>query len=212
MVLIGFTVRRIGGAVMRSKALPAVSLLGVFLAGMSVGLAQQPSPPAPPQPQQQQQQQKKAQQTPSGQAGKEESSAHSATTKPQDNAVLVNGRLAAPGAPDNTDTTPAKFSDTNAADDRLSTFAYTFKLLSAEQRRAVYEGLKDQQSAVELEAEIATELPFAVELRSVPETLVSRVPDTKGYEYVVTHGRVLVVSPTRIVVGTFSDVEGNAGR
>ena len=203
---------------MRSKPLPAVSLLGALLAGMSVGLAQQPSPPARPQqqeqqPQQQQQQQEKAQQTPSGQAGKDEPSSHGATTKPQDNAVLINGRLAVPGAPDNTDTTPAKFSDKNAADDRLSTFAYTFKLLSAEQRRAVYEELKDQQSAVELKAEIATELPLAVELRSVPETLVSRVPDTKGYEYIVTHGRVLVVSPpTRIVVGTFSNSGGNGGR
>jgi hypothetical protein len=197
---------------MHSKALPVVSLLGAFLAGMSVGLAQQPSPPAQPQPQQQQQQEK-AQQTPSGQAGKEEPSAHGATTKPQDNAALVNGRLAVPGAPDNTDTIPAKFSDKNAANDRLSTFAYTFKLLSAEQRRAIYEGLKDQQSAVKFEAEIATELPPAIELRSIPEMLVSRVPDTKGYEYVVTRDRVLVVSPaTRIVVGTFSDTEGNAGR
>jgi hypothetical protein len=52
------------------------------------------------------------------------------------NAVLVNGALAVPGAPANTDTVPAKFSAKNAADDKLVTLAYTFKTLTDEDRRA----------------------------------------------------------------------------
>src|SRR5215472_13132981 len=37
-------------------------------------------------------------------------------------AAFVNGALAVPGAPANTDTIPAKFSEKNAADDKLITF------------------------------------------------------------------------------------------
>ena len=49
---------------------------------------------------------------------------------PPANAVFVNGALAVPGAPANTDTVPAKFSAKNAADDKLITLAYTFKTLT----------------------------------------------------------------------------------
>ena len=41
-----------------------------------------------------------------------------------------------------TDTVPAKFSEQNADDDKLSIAAYTFKLLTEEQRRAIYTALK----------------------------------------------------------------------
>ena len=71
--------------------------------------------------------------------GKEEPSSHAASDKPGDNSVFVNGALAVPGAPANTDTVPAKFSEKNANDDKLITLAYTFKLLTDEQRRAIYE-------------------------------------------------------------------------
>src|SRR5262245_60544255 len=97
--------------------------------------AQQPSPPADAQ---QRSQEENAQQTPSGKMGKEEPSSH-ANTQPQPNAAFVNGALAVPDAPANTDTVPAKFSD-----DELITTAYTFKTLTDDQRRAVYQALKGQ--------------------------------------------------------------------
>src|ERR1700751_2221922 len=75
-----------------------------------------------------------AQQTPSGKRGKEEPSSHAATAQPQQNAVFVNGALAVPDAPANTDTVPAKFSAKNAADDALITIAYTFKTQNDEKR------------------------------------------------------------------------------
>ena len=130
---------------MRRQLLRTSSLVLVLLggAGFSAGfaVAQQPPPAAEPQ---QQQQQEKAQQTPSGQMGKEEPSSHAPSPKPADNSVFVNGALAVPGAPENADTVPAKFSAKNAADDKLITLAYTFKLLTSEQRRAIYDGLKGQ--------------------------------------------------------------------
>ena len=192
--------------------------LGLVLlgAGFSAGLAvaQQPAPAAEPQ---QQQQQEKAQQTPSGQMGKEEPSSHAPSQKPADNSVFVNGALAVPGAPENTDTVPAKFSAKNAADDKLITLAYTFKLLTNEQRRAIYDGLKGQPAGPAFNADVGVELPLSVELRPVPNDVAARVQQTGDYRYAVAADRVLLVSPVnRVVVGVFMDdvqaPKGDQGR
>ena len=106
-----------------------------FAAGIGLAAAQQQPPPADPQ---QKSQQEKAQQTPSGQMGKDEPSSHAPSAAPPANAVFVNGALAVPGAPANTDTVPAKFSAKNAADDALITVAYTFKTLTDDERRAIF--------------------------------------------------------------------------
>jgi hypothetical protein len=78
---------------------------------------------------------------------------------------------------------PAKFSQKNAADDELITIAYTFKTLSDDERRAIYEALKGQQGGSAFNADIGTELPPGIELRSVPDELAARVPQTKDYGY-----------------------------
>src|SRR6476660_1410453 len=169
-----------------------LALLGSTALGAGDAVAQQPPPAAEPQ---QQQQQEKAQQTPSGKMGAEEPSSHAPSQKPADNAVFVNGALAVPGAAANTDTVPAKFSEKNAADDKLITLAYTFKLLTDEQRRAIYEGLKGQRAGPAVNADIGVELPSSVELRPVPNDVAARVPQTKDYRYAVADNRVLPVSP-----------------
>ena len=176
---------------------------GAFALSPSSELAQRPSPPAEPQ---QQSQQEKSQQTPAAQMGKEETTPRAETAKPQDSAVLVNGILAVPGAATDTDTTPAKFSEKKAADDRLVTFAYTLKLLSREERSAIYQTLKGQPGRRALKADIGTKVPLGIELRPVPDELIVRVPQTRGYDYTVAGDMVLLVSPlTRAVVGVFSD-------
>jgi hypothetical protein len=183
-----------------------MSLALALLGGVSIAAAQQPTPPADGQ---QQAQQEKAQQTPSGQMGKEEPSSHAPTSKPQDNAVFVDGKLAVPGAPADSDTEPAKFSAKNAANDKLITVAYTFKNLTDEQRRAIYQALKDQPAGSAFNADVGTELPPAVDLHAVPREVTARVPQTEGYQYTVADNRVLLVSPpTRIVVGVFPEAKG----
>jgi hypothetical protein len=180
-----------------------LALLGSTALGAGDAVAQQPPPAAEPQ---QQQQQEKALQTESGKMGKEEPSSHAPSQKPTDNSVFVNGALAVPGAPANTDTVPSKFSEKNAADDKLSTAAYTFKLLTGEQRTAIYTGLKGQTAGPAFNADIGIELPPSVELRPVPDDVVARVLQTKDYRYAVADNRVLLVSPvTRYVVGVFMD-------
>jgi hypothetical protein len=173
------------------------------LLGTNLTLAQQPAPPVEPQ---QHQQQENAQQTPSGKMGKEEPSSHAPSEKPGENAVFVNGALAVPGAPANTDTVPSKFSAKNAEDDKLITLAYTFKLLTDEQRQAIYEGLKGQPAGPAFNADIGVELPPSVELRPVPNDVAARVAQTADYLYAVANDRVLLVSPVnRVVVGVFKD-------
>jgi hypothetical protein len=184
---------------MRAGAL-VLGLLG----GASIAAAQQPPPPAAAQ----QQQHEKMLQTPSGQSGKEEPSSHVPTDKPAPEAVLVNGALAVPGAPTDSDTVPAKFSQKNAAADKLITLAYTFKTLTDEQRRAIYQALKDRPAGSAFNADIGVELPPAVELNAMPDEVTRRVPETKGYLYAVAGDRVLLVSPTRVVVGVFRDAAG----
>ena len=44
-----------------------------------------------------------------------------------------------------------------------------------------------------------------IELRPVPDEVAARVPQTRGYRYVVASNRVLLVGASRIVVGVFAD-------
>jgi hypothetical protein len=130
---------------------------------------------------------------------------------PPANAVFINGALAVPGAPTNTDTVPAKFSAKNAADDELITIAYTFKTLTDDERRAVYQALKDQPAGSAFNADIGTKLPPGIELRPVPDEVAARVPQTWDYRYAVAKDRVLLVGTGRIVVGVFADVPVSEG-
>jgi Protein of unknown function (DUF1236) len=182
------------------------SVLVLALGGSGIAVAQQPSPPPDPQ---QRSQQENWQHTDSGKAGKEEPSSHAPAENPSSNAVFVNGALAVPGAPADSDTVPAKFSAKNAADDQLVTVAYTFKNLSDEQRRAIFQALKDQPAGPAFNADVSAVLPATVELKAMPDEVVQRVPQTKDYQYAVAADRVLLVSPpTRIVVAVFTDANG----
>src|SRR5919204_1717555 len=127
-----------------------------------------------------------------------------AAAQQQPNAAFVNGALAVPDAPANTDTVPAKFSPKNAADDELITIAYTFKTLTGDERRTIYEALKDQPAGSAFNADVGTELPPEIELRPVPDELAARVPQSRDYRYAVTHDRVLLVGTSRIVAGVFA--------
>ena len=124
---------------------------------------------------------------------------------PAQNNVFVNGALAVSGVPANTDTVPAKFSAKNAGDDELITIAYAFKTLTDDERRAIYQALKDQSTGSAFNADIGTKLPPGIEPRPVPEELAARVPQTRDYRYAVATDRVLLVGTGRIVAGVFAD-------
>ena len=135
----------------------------------------------------------------------------SPNASPPANVVFVNGALAVPGAPANNDTVPAKFSAKNAADDELITIAYTFKTLTDDERRAIYQSLKDQPAGSAFDADIGTKVPPGIELRPVPDEVAARVPQTRDYRYAVAKDRVLLVGTSRIVVGVFADAPVSEG-
>jgi hypothetical protein len=211
---VGFAAARVDGGIARVRPnktketamqrdlLRTGALALAFVGSIGLAAAQQPPPPADAQ---QQLQQEKAQQTPSGKMGAEEPSSHTPNAKPQENAVFVNGALAVPDAPANTDTVPAKFSQKNAADDELITVAYTFKTLTDDERRAIYQALKGQPAGSAFNADVGTKLSPGIELRPVPDEVAARVPQTKDYRYAVANDRVLVVGTSRIVMGVFAD-------
>jgi hypothetical protein len=198
---------------MHREFLRTAPLVLMLLGATVVAPAQQPSPPADAQ---QQSQQEKAQQTQSGKTGTVEPSALAPTDKPPANAVFFNGALAVPDAPANSQTVPAKFSAQNAAADKLVILAYTFKMLSEEERDAIYQALKDQPAGQAFNADIGVELPPAVELHPMPAEVANRVPQTKDYRYAISDNRVLLVAPiNRVVVGVFPDakaIEAGEGR
>ena len=111
-----------------------------------------------------------------------------------------------PGAMPGSDAVPSMLSEKNAADDKLVTVAYTFKNLTDEQRRGIYQALKGQPVPGSApNATVGVELASSVELRPVPQDVVARVPQIAGYRYTVAGDKVLLVSPeTRVVVGEFN--------
>ncbi len=103
-----------------------------------------------------------------------------------------------PGAMPGSDAVPSTISEKNAADDKLITAAYTFKNLTDEQRRAIYQALKGQPApGAAPNAAFGVELPLSVELRPVPQEVVARVPQVSGYQYTVAGDKVLLVVAAR---------------
>ena len=119
--------------------------------------------------------------------------------------VLVNGALAVPGAPADSQTVPSKYSARNAASDRLSTAAFRLKNLTDDQRREIYEQLSGQRPPLALSpgqadapyAVVGAEIPAQIALRDftpLPEALVARIPELHDTVFMRSDGRVLLVA------------------
>ncbi len=121
---------------------------------------------------------------------------------PQRGPAFVNGALAASGADKDSQTVPAKFSAKNDAEDHLPIVAFTFKNLSDEQRRAIVESVKDAKTAPpkgtappEAYAKPSMKLPSSADLRGLPDSVLARMPEMKGYRYTTVGDKVLLVDP-----------------
>lgn len=142
-------------------------------------------------------QQDKAQHSKDGQAGTTEPSSHAPTDASW---VFQNGRLAVPSAPADSQTVPAKFSERNAALDRLPTMAFPLPLTD-EQRQRIRAAVS-QGPAENANARPAEVLPLGVGVRALPAELTQEIPATRNLGYVRTADRILLISPSnRIVVG-----------
>lgn len=127
-----------------------------------------------------------------------------------ENGVLTSS-TATPGK--DVDTAPAKFSAQNAADDQLPIAAYTFRNLTPEQRRAVFEAVTSGDAAVSSDSAgvsptLGTEIPNAIarrQLKPMPGALTAQMPQFALLRYMRSGDLVLAVAPTNsMVVGVFT--------
>jgi hypothetical protein len=137
-------------------------------------------------------------QSESGRLGKTEPIAEAIAAQ-EPSAVLVNGKLAVPGAPEDSQTVPSKFSDRNAAIDQLPIMGQPLKL-SDEQKRQIWKHVsKDEVARLTLNPQPAQQLPPTVEIRDFGS---DTIPAIESYRYVRLANTVLLVDPLhRVVVG-----------
>jgi hypothetical protein len=138
-------------------------------------------------------------QTKSGQNAKEEPSTKPAAANQE--APFLDGKLNVPGAPADSQTVPAKFSERNAAIDKKPILG--FLELTPEQRRAVFDAVKATDTpVVSSNAKVTEELPSSVALHELPLSVVDQVPELRQLKYVRLNDRILLVyPPSWIVVG-----------
>jgi hypothetical protein len=114
--------------------------------------------------------------------------------------VLVDGRLAVPGAPADSQTVPSRWSKRNAALDGLPIMAWPLPLSDAQ--RAQIRAAVAAAPAVSTAARPAELLPGGIEVQALPESLTAAIPITRHLRYVRTADRILLIGPSnRIVVG-----------
>jgi hypothetical protein len=172
---------------MKTSRLRASLILLAFCGGMSLALAQTPPPDG----------------SKADQNGKQEPSAKNTGDTPAPAGVLVNGALAVPGAATDTSTVPAKFSKKNDADDHLLLLGYTFKSLSADQKRAIYQTVKgdaDAAKVTDANPQIGDVLPGTLALTPLPSAAAAQAPEMQKYQYAVDGDKLLVINPVNMVV------------
>jgi hypothetical protein len=127
--------------------------------------------------------------------------------------VLANGKLAVPGAPADVDTVPSKYSDRNAADDKLSIAEYRLKGLSAEQKQQIHKALSapgngQASGSAGLPDKTGAEVPASLvlnDLKPVPSAVADKIPALDGSAYLVVGGKVILVdATTRTVIGVIT--------
>jgi hypothetical protein len=133
-----------------------------------------------------------------GRAGTEEPGSHAPS---QDTAALVNGKWNVPGAPEDSQTVPAKFSKRNDAIDRMPIMAMPALGFSDDQKRAIVDAVRAANAPVQsTAAKPAEELPLNVTVQDMPASATD--PTCAKMKYVRTQDRILLIEPSnRIVVG-----------
>ena len=134
----------------------------------------------------------------SGRAGTEEPGSHAPSQ--QDAAAFVNGNWNVPGAPADSQTVPAKFSERNDAIDKLPILAMPLGLSDA-QKRAIVESVRGANAPVATStAKVSDELAWTVVVNDLPASAGD--PALAKLKYVRLSDRVLLIEPAnRIVIG-----------
>lgn len=165
----------------------------MLLAGLGCAAAQQEKAGDPGQ----QQRHDQMLQTMPGKGGKEEPSAHLPNTT--DDAVLLDGKLNVPGAPQDSQTVPAKYSTHNDQIDALPIMAYPLALTDDQKRRIAASVAKANAPVEAIDAKPADMLPVLTPAAELPQDLAD-IPALNALKVVRTKDNVLLVSTSNMVV------------
>jgi hypothetical protein len=117
--------------------------------------------------------------------------------------VFVDGSLNVPGAPAESSTKPAKFSQANDERDKTPIMARGPQL-SDEQKKLIWDKVMAETSGPSsVAASPAMELPYTVEMKDWPQGVAGQIPEMQNFKYVkMGDNTILLVRPeNRIVVG-----------
>jgi len=135
----------------------------------------------------------------SQQGGKEEPGSHgSGASNTTD--VFVNGQLAVPGAPADSQTVPAKFSERNAKLDAMPIMALPLGL-SDEQKRQIADSVARSDAPVaQISAKPADVLPATTAVRELSADLKAAIPAASDLAFIRTGDKILLVRAPNMVV------------
>jgi hypothetical protein len=134
----------------------------------------------------------------SQQGGKEEPGSHPAAASTD---IFVNGKLVVPGAPAESQTEPAKFSEKNARLDVVPIMAKPLGLSDAQKRRIVASVTQSNAPVAQISAKPADILPVTTPVSEFSPDLKAAVPATGDLAFIRTRDKILIVrTPNMIVV------------
>jgi hypothetical protein len=116
--------------------------------------------------------------------------------------VLINGAWNVSGAPKDSQTIPAKFSERNDTIDKKPIIAMRLESLDEAQRKTIAAAIgKTNAKVVSIKSGVSQELPAATEMSELPKEAAA-MPALAGMKYVQLEDRILLVdAANRIVVG-----------
>lgn len=119
----------------------------------------------------------------------------------QDGPAFTDGKLTAPGAPQDTQDEPAKFSMKNAKLDGTPILAFPL-MLTDQQKQAIYQKLSEGQAAAQsnITAKPSEQVPATLALQELPADLAAGMPSVSDYKFLRTGDRILVINPRENVV------------
>ena len=99
----------------------------------------------------------------------------------------MNGRLAVPDAPADSQTVPSKFSERNAALDQLPVMAFPLPLTD-EQKTRIREAMSKTNTPVaDVRLHPADQVPSSVALSELPPALATEIPQVSGLSICAHH-------------------------
>lgn len=134
------------------------------------------------------------------QNGAEEPGSHPAATANPN--AFVDGKLNAPGAPADSQTVPSKFSERNAALDKIATMAGPVALTDEQKHHIADCVAKGDAPVSMLAAEPGEVLPATTRTTELPTDVKADVPIASDLQYIRLKDKILLVrAPNMTVIG-----------